>query len=98
VAGLAFTISLLLDQFGGCLPDPISTPFDGVIGFAVFLESRRIHARRYRKNGLSVLDDVHEPAGGLSEGKGAVPVDVLLKTLFADRFLDHIHLAAEQSR
>src|ERR1019366_2328218 len=32
---------------------------------------------------------------GLSEGTGAVPVDLLLEALFAHRLFDHIYLAAE---
>src|SRR5450432_31014 len=32
---------------------------------------------------------------GLSEGKGAVPVDLCLKTLLAHRHFDDIHLAAQ---
>ena len=35
---------------------------------------------------------------GLSVGKSAVPVDLPLKTFFAHRFLDYVHLAAEQLR
>ena len=33
---------------------------------------------------------------GFSEGKGAVPIDLFLKTLLADRLFDYVHLAAEQ--
>src|SRR5437773_2358147 len=35
---------------------------------------------------------------GFSEGKGAVPVDLSLKSLFAHRLFDHIHFAAENLR
>ena len=35
---------------------------------------------------------------GFSEGKGAVPVDLSLKALFAHRLFDDIHLAAENLR
>src|ERR1017187_3911944 len=34
---------------------------------------------------------------GLSEGKGAVPVDLYLKTLLAHRLFDDIHLAAQNA-
>jgi hypothetical protein len=33
---------------------------------------------------------------GFSEGKGAIPVDLLLETLLADRLFDHVHLTPEQ--
>ena len=35
---------------------------------------------------------------GLLEGKGTVPVYLCLKALFAYRFLDDIHLAAQHQR
>ena len=32
---------------------------------------------------------------GFSEGKGAVPINLFLKALFANRLFDNVYLAAE---
>ena len=50
-------------ELRGGFRDPLQTPFHGVVGFAIFCKTRRVHARRIILNRFGVLDNVLQAAG-----------------------------------
>ena len=63
----------MLAELGHRFANPFQTALDRIRHKSVFIEGRGIHALGETGNGLNVLDDIEQTAGGIVRRQGRGP-------------------------